>query len=126
MITDRDNLRELVNELEQRKENNDVSRKVFTDLLTSFEDQAEKLRKVATAECNWQTKYHELQSVNDCITDQLQILNSNECILKSKLESSEKNIKCAQKDLDSIKVNTLSLMYNYFMTMYNIQIRSNG
>lgn len=118
MITDRDNLRELISELEQKKENNDVSRKVFTDLLTSFEDQAEKLRKVATAECNWQTKYDELLSVNDCITDQLQVLNSNECILNSKLESSEKNIKCAQKDLDSIKVNILFDVQLFYNVLY--------
>lgn len=105
-------MRELVNEFEQWKKTNDDCRKqAFDELLESFEVQCGNFK---IAERNWQSKYCNLQKVNDCITSQLNTLKSNECTLQQKLESTGNNTKCLQKELCHIKVNNA---FSFFLIM---------
>lgn len=108
MVTQRDNLQTIVNDFERWCEKNDVKRRqVLTDLLTSFEDQADKLKQAATVECTWLVKYSELKNINDAIADELKNVKCNEKLLKSKLENAEKTHKCIQNELCQVKVNTI-------------------
>lgn len=109
VVTERDNLRTLVKDFEQWNEKHDANRKkMFTALLTSIEDQTNKLKQAATLECTWQVKYSELQNINDDMTNELKNVKFNERLLKSRLEFAEKRIKCIQSELCQVKVITNS------------------
>lgn len=108
-IVEKDRLRELVNEFEKWKKTNDSCRKqAFDELVKSFEMQCKHFKE---AERNWQSKYCNLQKVNDCITSQLNTLKSNELTLQQKLESAGNNTKCLQKEICRIKVNAFSFFF---------------
>ncbi|VVC34786.1 Hypothetical protein CINCED_3A005404 [Cinara cedri] len=110
VVTERNHLRTIVKDFVQWSEKNDVNRKeVFTELLTSFEDQADKLKNAATVECTWQVKYSELQNIKDAIADELKNIKSNKRQLKSKLENAEKNNKCIQNELWEVKLECAEL-----------------
>ncbi|VVC25672.1 Hypothetical protein CINCED_3A004195 [Cinara cedri] len=101
VVNEKNRLQELVNEFEQWKKNVEVTRRTtFNELNKSFEDQGEKLK---LTEINWQSKYCKLKKANDCITNQLNTLKSNERILQIKLENSENNLTCLQKEMISVK-----------------------
>lgn len=96
----------LVNEFTIWRENNDINRKkVFEELLLSFKDQSEKLKKAICADTDRQAKYNKLQNAHDAISDELKIVKCNKNNLECRLEDSEKNIKCLQKELRYTKVN---------------------
>lgn len=106
IVTEKDNLQKSVNEFELWKEKNDVFRKkVFDELMSSFENQSDMLKKANCAKYDWQAKHNKLEDVYDCINDQLKILKSNKNNLEAKLEDSEQNVKCLQKELRYTKVN---------------------
>lgn len=110
IVIEKDKLQISVNEFELWREKNDVCRKkVFNELISSFEDQSEKLKRATCDESDWQAKYTALQDSHDCVTNQLRILKSNKNNLESKLEDADQNIKCLQKELRYTKVN------NYFL-----------
>jgi len=106
MVTERNELRDLRKQLEDWKENIlDENKKAFTELLTVFNVQSEKLKQVATDECKWQIKYSEMLNLNNCLADKLNALKSNETELQSKLAESEKNKKIVENELCSAMVN---------------------
>lgn len=106
LIDERNCLRNMINELEQCKKQSDCdSKKTIQDLLTKFETQSIKLKKLANTECDWKTKNCELQNINDCLNDQLHNLKSHLNQIQCKLVESEKNVKCGQKEIYNLKVN---------------------
>lgn len=105
MLTEMDTLRELVNQFEQWREKNNAQRlKVFNELFTSFQAQSEKIKTLTTEKCNLEYEYRNLQTVNRNTIDQLKTVQFNENMLMLRLENSEKNTKCVQKEKCSIKV----------------------
>jgi len=110
VVSERNNLREIYKQIEQNNENKDNGhRKLFTDLLATFQLQTEKLKKAANAEYQWEAKYGKLEDTNNCINRQLKILKCNENKLQSQLEDTETTLKCVQKELCTTKVNTFFL-----------------
>lgn len=123
VVTERNTLLESVKQFEQWRDKNDIEReKTFTEQLTSFEAQCEKLKKITTEKCNLQSKFCDLQKVNHEITDQLKTLKVNENIFTLKLENSEKNTKCAQNELCRVKVNNMFVNY-LFYTVFIYMLR---
>lgn len=116
IVIEKDKLQISVNEFELWREKNDVCRKkVFDELISSFEDQSEKLKTAICVESDWQAKYTQLQDSYDSVINQLKTLKSKENNLKSKLEDADQNIQCLQKELRYTKVNN-----NFFVVqMYN-------
>lgn len=106
MVAERNELRDLCKQLDQWKENIlDENKKAFTELLTAFNVQSEKLKQIAMEECKWQIKNSELENLNTCLTDRLKAAKSQEFALQSKLEETEKSKKTVQNELRSTKVN---------------------
>jgi len=106
VITERDYLLKICEENETWKTNNEKDhRKVFTELINTFELQAEKFKKVATKESHWQTMYNESQDCNSCIINELKSLQSNENQLQTMLTNADCKFKFIQKELCTIKVN---------------------
>lgn len=108
LADERNCLRNMINELEQCKKQSDCdNKKMFQELLTKFDAQSNKLKKMANAECDWKTKNCELQNVNDCMNDQLHNLKSHFNQIQFKLSETEKSLKCTQKELCNLKVNLI-------------------
>lgn len=106
IVSERNDLQELCNEFQKWRENNKKEQsKMFTDLLSTFDIQSEKLKQVTAEEMKWKSKYCELQQINDSITDRLDVLKLNERNLKSKLSEVEKEKECIQKELCCVQVN---------------------
>ncbi|VVC38312.1 Hypothetical protein CINCED_3A025416 [Cinara cedri] len=100
IVIEKNNLQKSVNEFEIWREKNDVFRKkVFDELMSSFEDQSEMLEKANCAKSDWQSKHNKLEDIHDCITDQFKSLKSQKNDLNFKLEDSEQNVKRLQKEL---------------------------
>lgn len=104
-MAERNELQNLRKELEQWKENIlEENKKAFSELASAFEVQSEKLKQIATDECQWQLKYCELQSLNNCLTEKVKTLKCNIADLQSKLTESEQNRKRLENELCSAKV----------------------
>lgn len=105
VVTERNHLRNLHKDFEEWKERNEKDqRKLFADFLTTFNVQKENLKTAAITEREWESKYNELKENNDCISNKLKTQKCIENKLNEKVEESEKNMKCVQKELCNTKV----------------------
>lgn len=115
IVDERNCLRNMINELEQCKKQSDCdNKKMFQELLAKYDVQSNKLKKLVNLECEWKTKNCELQNSNDCMNDQIHNLKSHLNQVQFKLSESEKNLKCTQKEICSLKVNIISLLILMF------------
>lgn len=91
-------------------------KKVFSELLNTFNIQTEKLKKVMAVESKLQDKYNALQECYNRTANDLKAAKFEENKLQRNLNECEKNRKSVEKELVCTKVSNLIFMvlYNYF------------
>lgn len=105
VITERNELREQCKKNERWMEDSESEhKKVFAELLNTFNVQTEKLKKVMSGESKWQEKYDILQECYNRTNNELNAVKSNENKLQCKADKCEINSKCVGKELSCTKV----------------------
>lgn len=118
-MTERNELREQCKKNERWMEDSEKEhKKVFNELLNTFNVQSEKLKKVIEVECKWQDKYNELQECYHRTAKDLKTSKSNENRLQCLFEECEKERKCVEKELSCTKVTNslfkiIGIMFNF-------------
>lgn len=111
MVNERNELREQCRKNEQWiKDSENEHKKVFSELLSTFNIQSEKLKKITAGECKWQDKYDDLKICNNRAINDMNSAKLNENRLQSMFDECERNKKCLEEELLCAKVNYLNFI----------------